>query len=715
MNYRLLLMLFLVLAAIANPFDLSAQDEPDEITERLIPYTELDTPYVENPCIPMSNITKSSVVNFESGSVLYFKSDEPDLLFTNGKLTLNSQADYVEFTAEQPTQDVWKVHLESNRDYEIMGWNTCGDMVVLQKISTHPKTISEIIKVDNNLGESLSQWKMSDGGEDLYDYLYAQDGVDPFEINAFLQDFVSDGRLLPDAYMNEYIIPKYVFTDPVDPDPSDPSDPPGDPTDDCTCRVLQITATSEIYPTSSGQNSSTISPAVFPNTVIRETNRIKFWHAGSFEGPARYQQIWGHTKRCRNVTERAKWGDNSSHSLSNALGRAAIRVEQLCKSGNWKPGDCYCTQNLSFEYRYDAQLDARSGERSGWCFNPPGKKAQAIVDDVAIVMVGRRNNPANPMSTDPVWYDVAAGGVASNCNRDFQEKRFIDVIKLGLAVYAYIKGVPIVINNPAINSVANAIWDEYQKSLFFDALTNLTTEPWVTGSCTQVTDNYNLANSVNLQIFGKDALIFTLTAASYLEVNGMTAWDANGRVLSGFSTSVVINKNENVGQENEYCCTKAAGIYQHSTLHPIHGPSTYKQVIGSHFAPQLGSCAPTSPFTGQVLINDDRNIIICDEIPDCETTINNRSIDSDGVFAAEVEQDITIRFMGDGIWSFGLNERIPYQAEMYTLDGKLVASKVVAGPEAVLFEQASAQWQSGIYLVRLSGGEKSVTQKIFIP
>jgi hypothetical protein len=84
-------------------------------------------------------------------------------------------------------------------------------------------------------------------------------------------------------------------------------------------------------------------------------------------------------------------------------------------------------------------------------------------------------------------------------------------------------------------------------------------------------------------------------------------------------------------------------------------------------------------------------------------------------FAAEVEQDITIRFMGDGIWSFGLNERIPYQAEMYTLDGKLVASKVVAGPEAVLFEQASAQWQSGIYLVRLSGGEKSVTQKIFIP
>lgn len=714
MKSYLMLIATLFLAVLINPQISWAQEDPDEITERLTPYTELDTPVVDNPCIPLTRITAKNVLNFQTASMLYMEVEEPSLIFNEGDILISdSESGEAQAYAVEPVEGYWRVQLEVGKDYQIYGSNTCGEQVVIEEVSTKPLEPTALISVGNTLGESLSQWKMSEGNSDLFDYLSAQEGVSVFEKNEFLQNFVSHGTLLSDNYLTAIDLPREAFTETFDPiDPFDPVDPFGS---DCECRVLQITATSEIYPTSSSQSDPTIHPAVFPNQIIRETNRIKFWHAGSFEGPARYQQIWGETKKCRNVTERAIWGDNSSDPLASALGRAAIRVEQLCKEGNWTKGECYCTQNLSFEYRYDAQLDARSNERSGWCFNPPGKKAQAIVDDVVIVMVGRRNDPSNPMSTDPIWYDMSAGGAASSCNKDFQEKRFLDVIKLGLAVYAYIKGVPIKIKDPLISSVAGAIWDEYQKSLFFDALTNLLTEPWVTGSCTQVTDNHGIHNSVNLQLDGKDALIFSLTAASYLEVSGMTAWDANARILSGFSTSVVIEKNENVGQDNAYCCTKPAGIYQTSSLHPLHTSNTYKQVIGSHFAPQLSCCFPTSPFTGQVIINHDRNILIGDPVLNCGTTINNRSLESDITMDDKPKYPLGVVYADGNIQAQGLDTKTIYQAELYSLDGKILDREVVWGPGAILFEVSGNLLNAGIYLVKLTGGGQSVTEKLFIP
>lgn len=714
MKSYLTLVATLFLVVLVNPQISWAQEEPDEITERLTPYTELDTPVVDNPCIPLTRIASKCVLNFQTASMLYLKLDQPDLLFNDGSILIsNGESGEARSYPVEPVEGYWRVQLELGQDYQIYGANTCGGKVVMEEVSTKPLAPTALLNVGNELGESLSQWKMSGESTDLFDYLSAQDEVSTIEKNEFLQNFVSQGGLLSDSYLYRIDLPREAFTHTFNPiDPYDPVEPFGS---GCECRVLQITATSEIYPTSSSQTDPTIHPAVFPNQIIRETNRIKFWHAGSFEGPARYQQIWGETKKCRNITEKAVWGENSNTPLSSALGRAAIRVEQLCKEGNWTRGECYCTQNLSFEYRYDAQLDARSNERGGWCLNPPGKKAQAIVDDVVVVMVGRRNDPSNPMSTDPIWYDMSAGGASSSCNKDFQEKRFLDVIKLGLAVYAYIKGVPIVIKDPLISSVANAIWDEYQKSLFFDALTNLLTEPWVTGSCTQVINNHGIQNSVNLQIDGKDALIFTLTAASYLEVSGMTAWDANARILSGFSTSVVIEKNENVGQDNAYCCTKPAGIYQTSSLHPLHNENTYRQVIGSHFTPQLSCCFPTSPFNGQVIINHDRNILIGEPIMGCGTAINNRSLESDITDDEESELSLGVLYIGGNIQAQGLDREIAYQADLYSLDGRILAREVILGPEAVLFDSRRSRLNTGIYLVKLTGGGQSVTEKLFIP
>ena len=544
MYKHLLTFVMLFIAAFGTPAYILAQEEdPDVVTERLIPYTELDTPAVENPCYPLSTISTRSVLNFETTSMLYFKVDLPGLLLENGMLLVLKEGEAA--VLEYPATLVgahWRVELEPGYDFEILGKNNCDELTIVDKVSTKPRPVTALIEVSETVGEIASQWKMLEGEVDIYDHFENFPEVDIYEKYDFFQDFLKNGELIPDIYIDSDFIPRDDFMT------------TGAASGDCRCRVIKLTLTSEVYPTSSRSTNPNINPKVFPNSIIHQTNRVKFWHTGSFEGPARYQQIWGETARCRITEESAIWGDNSINSLSNALSRAAIRVEQICKTGSWTPGDCYCAQDVSFEYRYDAHLDARAALRSNLCF--ASRESQAIVDDVVMVMVGRRNNPLVPSTTVPIWHEMAAGGAVSSCNRDFQEKRILDIFKLGLSVYGYIKGIPIKIKDPLTSDVTNSIWQAYQKSLFFKSLENLITEPWIKGDCEQATETYGLHNSLNVSILGKDAIIFTLTAASHLEVIGKTSWDATGRVLSGFSTSVVLDKKDIPGPEYEYCCTQ---------------------------------------------------------------------------------------------------------------------------------------------------------------
>jgi len=560
--------------------------QSDELTPRLAPYTKLDTALEVNDCLPLTKVLSASVLNFQSQSNLYLLVSDVNALLSDNKIRfgLKGTTDQEEFTFEN-REGYLVVQLEPNKEYDLLAPNTCGGWSIVQQISTIPKKLTEPIEVSQSLGEAISTWKMRDSTTDLFEYLNTFSEIPMIEKYEFYQNFIKDGGLLPDVYQNGEI-PKAAFN---------PRIKRG-----CRCRVLNISMASGVYPTSSGQTDPTIHPAFLPNQIIRETNKIKFWHTGSFEGPARYQQIWGETHKCRNTTETAVWGDGSSDPLANALGRAAIFIEQACSNGNWRPGRCYCTQYISFRYRYDAQLDARTNTRGGACFNAPGKKARSIVDDAAMVLVGRRRDPLNPAATELIFSDVTANGAASKCNRDFQEQRILDILKLGLAAFAYIKGLEIDVKNPTINTVSNTIYKEYQKSSFYNSLENLLTKPWVTGECIQVTSYSGLDGMYYGTINDTEALIFEMVAASHLEVSGITAWDASARVLSGFSTSVVLEKNENtVGRpKNRYCCTKPTGIYQYSTLHPLHNQNTYTQVIGMHFNPQLSCCFPISPVNG---------------------------------------------------------------------------------------------------------------------
>lgn len=710
----ILYLIALLVGLGAGPLVAQTED-PDELTPRTSPLTALDTPITMPPCLPLGVAKDVHVVNYESTSRVYFKV-EGDL---NAVTPLGTARVREVGSAQilQPgvssTEGYAQITLDPNKSYELLGRNECGQWTVIQQLNTAPLPANSLIEVSEALGDALSQWKMDENATNLYDFLLAQPNVTAVERTEFLQNFVKEGAPLPNSTLTN----GFTITD-FEPDGPGPGGPGGggpgggggDGEEECTCRVIKINMVSEVFPTSSSQVDPQINPAILPNQIIRETNRIKFWHTGSFEGPARYQQIWGETKRCRNVTESNRWGDNATGPLVNALGRAAFRIEQVCKEGNWTNGRCYCAQNVSFRCRYDAQLDARANTRGGACFNPPGKKSQAIVDDAAMLLIARRPDPASGASAEEVASVATAHGAAASCNKDFQEQRYLDILKLGLAAYAYIKGLPIDIKDPTVSQVGNAIWDQYQKSLFIKSLESLLTKPWVVGNCDQtIGAQHGLDYSTDLVLNGKEALVFVLTAASYLEVNGMTAWDANARVLSGFGMALSLEKNEFVGQENEYCCTKPAGIYQTSTFHPLHGSSTYNQVIGSLLATDLDCCFPVSPVNGQIIINDERNVLIGNPILACETSINGR----EGAPATAQQPSISVQ--GDRVVLHGFQQEQPFNAEFFSTDGKLLFRCVVNNGDNAVLNPQHAGLASGIYFLRLNSPGQSFTQKIFLP
>jgi hypothetical protein len=645
-------------------------EEPDEETLRLTEYSDLDTTLEIVDCFPLVKVQKVSVLNFQTFSHVYisfFEGFSQDSL-VNLILFLQRGEGSPSILPIEWVNGFLRVVVDTSKVYYIFSKDDCGGYSTIGEFSTIPKSAEEIIVISEAVNEAISEWQSMGENADLYDVLGSTEGISPYERYEFLQSFVKNGEPLPDAYAYVLNIPRNAFL----------SDTLGRAA--CRCRVMEIRMYSEVFPTASDQLNPTILPVfIAPNQmIIRENERIKFWEAGAFEGPARYQQIWGETKRCRNVTESAVWGDGGS-PLSIALGHASIVFRQVCLEGHWLPEECFCEQVITVRYKYDAHLSARSGTKSGDCFNPPGKRALAAVDDIVMVLAARNPNPASASNFTVFFSDASVRGVVSTCNRDFQEKRLLEIFKIGLVAYAYAKGFPIITKIPVIDQTLQAVWQEYQKSNFLVLLERLITNPWVTGSCTQVSTNHGIDILLSFTLKDREAIRFTMTSASELMVSGMTAWEATARVLSGFSLSAALELND-VSEGDVYCCTKPAGIYMMSTSHPIQTIETYRQAVGSHFTfSGLNCCFPVSPVTGQVIITEERGRMFGSGLPGCQTVI--RSIPSSGIILSE---GIKVYFLGNSFIVEGLDQYKTYIVSVLSIDGKMLYTEAMC-VAAILF------------------------------
>ena len=679
----------------------------------------MDTTFLEDYEYPLGWVEESHVINFQTKSVAYLKVGQAQHLLENNKLKLR-QGDSQETNLNMPTvtdDGYFRLELSPGRQYELLTRTTKGNWKPLKVLDTRPGTVTEMITVSEQLNEVLYDWQKA-GNEDLYTFLMNRTELPLYERIAFMQDFLKKGAPLSDLYAEENIPQDAFIVGPVGPGPGDPGDPDvGD--DECSCRVLNINADNTIVPHGGDEEDLILQPVVH-DYIIHETHRRKIWETGRFIGPARYQQLDGTIKKNKCGDGSYSFGDEVLEGPKEAV----ISVRQLCATGNWEPGDCYCTQKITFNYRYDSRLHTFAKTKVGACFDGAPRRAYALVQDVVGAYVTRQVN----FNTTEVLYDSVQAGIAySYCEQDFNEEQIVNVLKLGLEIYLAAKGIELPLSaggeewelaDTLVNQVLNEAWKEYRKTNAFSSLNKLLTEEWAENNCD--TDDRGVThrspNSIPFDLRGDRELVFRLIAGDHLEVGGEERWRSTAALKSGFAISVLLEKNEDVGQENEYCCTKPAGIYQTETFHPLVSSSNYREVIGAHLNDYLNCCFPINEGTGQLVIGEnDRDILIADELLNCETTINQSLVRGDQPSVAGSDVSIQYFTSEEALQVTNLPDDKPYELELFNIEGRRLSQRRLQGDQTISLASIPDRYRRGLIIVRVIGQNHSLTQKIFLP
>ncbi len=690
----------------------------------------MDTTFLENYEYPLGSIEETHLIHFQTKSVAYLKVRQVQQLLENNSVKLKEEgADEATLSSFTVTNDGYlRLELPPGRQYELLTRTTKGNWKPLKVLDTRPGTGTEMIAISEQLNEALYDWQEA-GNQDLYTFLMNRPELSVYERFAFMQDFLKKGAPLSDLYI-QGDIPQDAFivgpAGPVGPGPGDPGDP-DDGDDECGCRVLNINGENLLTPHGGDREDLVLQPAVHDH-ISHKTQNTEVKEFASLIGPARYQEIEGTIEAGQCSDGDYFFGQDHQKEGEMLAGEkeAVIKVRQVCADGNWEPGDCYCTQKLTFNYRYDSRLHAYADTKVGMCtfqFGP--RTAYAIVQDVVGVYVTEQVD----FETTKVLYDTVRTGMAyAYCERDFDEGQILNLFKLGFEIYLMAKGEWATLGldlpeeweiaDTLTNQILDKVWKEYRKTNAFKTLEKLLTKDWVVRRCESHTTGVTLrpANSIPFELKTGRELAFRLSVSDYMAVGGEERWRSTGRLRSGFAISVLLEKWENIGQENEYCCTKPAGIYQTESFHPLVSESNYKALVGTHLNDYLGCCFPISPATGGLIIGDnDRAVLIADELPNCATTINGNLVRDGRPSTTNAAVSIQYAPVEDALHISNTPDGTEYELEVFSIDGRRLTQSRLWGDRTVSLATIPNRFRRSLIVVRLSGQGYSATQKIFLP
>jgi hypothetical protein len=422
----------------------------------------MDTTFLEEYEYPLGRIEEAHVIHFQTKSVAYLKAGQAQYLLENNQLKLR-QGDSQEATLYMPTltdDGYFRLELPPGQQYELLTLTTEGNWKPLKLLDTRPGTGTEIITISDQLDKALYDWQEA-GNQDLYTFLMNRPELSKYERFAFMQDFLKKGALLSDLYAQGNIPQNAFILGPVDPGPGGPGGPGGPTTEeDCDCRVINITAGTEISPS----DSEVDGPEIIPTITQDQSGGLnyQFIKGEKDAGPAKHYLLVGSAAWCVNTSKKRVLDRSESPSI------ARIRLRQLCKEGYWTPGECYCRQELTFRYRYNSRLQTETHVPGAFppCLNPDGKQAHALIEDLAIATVATKDPQAGTVQGGKIIYeDVSLSSVYSSCNWDLQEQRYLDLLKVGFSVYGYATGIGAPENS--IGSLATLAYQEYQKSSLY--------------------------------------------------------------------------------------------------------------------------------------------------------------------------------------------------------------------------------------------------------
>ncbi len=281
----------------------------------------------------------------------------------------------------------------------------------------------------------------------------------------------------------------------------------------------------------------------------------------------------------------------------------------------------------------------------------------------------------------------------------------MNLLGIGFGVYAMAKGLPS-IGDPTLDPIAGFLYGEYLKSGLKSQIEELLTKPWIVGECSQKSADNFLMGTYRGVLEGNTPLNIVMFARSGLRVGGVAAWDATARVLSAYNVSVYVEKKEVENVEDAYCCTKPAGIYSLAGVEPRYPRQPLRERVGAHLAFGLSCCYPI--VNGRVVIENDKDVIIGRDIPNCRTTINGRSTDRTENWATFLRPYFGV----NGLVVDGLPANQTFTAELISTDGRIIGRENLSQTEPLIFRGLLSPRISGVYFLRLYNENTSITKKI---
>ncbi len=478
---------------------------------------------------------------------------------------------------------------------------------------------------------------------------------------------------------------------------------------DCRCRVLGINSPTPITSYRGNIVGNNILPLFGENTYRMHQTKDKGFFRVSFSnvGPARFRRLSGETNACFNTSR------NYVDTVS--IGMVRMSFAQSCYDSTWHPIHCQCEQELSISWQYDSRVAVEIFLGGRWCFNQHGKKAMAFLDDMCVVLVGR------PLETGRntirlLGFDRAT--VTSECNRDFDEKRLADLLKLGLGILGLVKRLPV--DDP----VVQFIWNQFYKYTIKSALENLLTKPWVIerGDCGRKVSYVNTEGVRYETLRGNDHVDVIMRTVTSMEVSGLTDWKATAHLVSAFRLSVILLEKSPT-EEAPYCCTRSYGQYIVYSMFPPNDDrpttSVYRQDVTSYFRSH-----PRAKFLGVIPYDSTLSTFVVPgtigelygwQMPDCPTVLNGRGYTS--FSQTNGTTPFTIVSRGRDLWL--LRSTVEAEAEdfgyrIFDLQGRLLKEGVGIGNE-VLLHQFASTISSGVYLVGIQDKRAFHTYKVFVP
>jgi hypothetical protein len=420
----------------------------------------------------------------------------------------------------------------------------------------------------------------------------------------------------------------------------------------------------------------------------------KRWYAYSYEGAAKYQQVWIETARCIGGNHKMEIDNLSPDGPGSAAGpeggnRSLLSYVFACVGiDDFRPQDCPCERPRRVRacWKYAAEGLVSVDRRSPGCLN--GRGVWGGATDVA-VLASRYSDLDSASMPMPLAGNILTAG--AGCSMNFDEaKLLVNLFNVGYNIYKTIKlagtSGPVGLVGGAYygNKAAKAI-----KDLFSDDYVN------TSGSCgTVVTPAGVLLEGCEFfDLQPNRTRVIVLMSNSRVIVEGYGRYRGTARVLSSYALSGTVSRSD-PDQTGQNCCSNGHGVYSLSAFYPGMNTASAQQWVRSNFIAAGLQLIPGL----NVNIPGEYGYRGGGERPDCRLVIvDGRSKEGS---ASALSRERCLEAAGGILWLRNHPEEQPWRFHLLDAAGRILYTRHGIGSNMILYDFWSAQIPGGVYFAQ---------------